>query len=121
MSACMFKLSHKFTIDSARSLPTLPEGHPCRKIHGHRFEIDIHVVGPLNEIGWVMDFYDLQIKANKVIKPLDHCLLNEHIPNPTTENLCKFIYDHLKKDLPELCFVCVKESADTECIYPYKV
>ena len=34
-----------FNIESARSLPNLPEGHPCKNIHGHSFKIKITVKG----------------------------------------------------------------------------
>ena len=46
-----------FKIESARSLPNLPDGHPCKNIHGHSFKIKISVNGNVNEkTGFVMDF-----------------------------------------------------------------
>ena len=31
-----------FAIEAARSLPNLPDGHPCKNIHGHSFKIIIN-------------------------------------------------------------------------------
>ena len=39
----------KFHIESARSLPNLPDEHPCSQVHGHSFEIILKVSGELNE------------------------------------------------------------------------
>ena len=48
-------------IEAAHFLPGVPEDHKCRRIHGHSFRIEVHVVGPVEEpVGWVMDFADLK-------------------------------------------------------------
>lgn len=43
----IFNLYH---IEAARRLPNLPESHPCSRVHGHSFRIEIHVRGPVNPI-----------------------------------------------------------------------
>ena len=51
-----------FTIESARSLPNLADGHPCKNVHGHSFKIIITVTGNIQkDSGFVMDFEDLVI------------------------------------------------------------
>ena len=43
-----------FTLESAHHLPNVPEGHKCRRLHGHSFHVEAHVVGPLMpKEGWV--------------------------------------------------------------------
>ena len=38
-----------FAIEAARSLPNLPDGHPCKNIHGHSFKVIITVDGKVQE------------------------------------------------------------------------
>ena len=63
----------KFNIESARSLPNLPNEHPCSQIHGHSFEIILKVSGELNEkTGFIIDFQDIEDSFNPIQKLLDH-------------------------------------------------
>ena len=38
-----------FNIESARSLPNLPEGHPCKNIHGHSYFVEIFIIHGQNK------------------------------------------------------------------------
>ena len=50
-----------FYLECARRLPRLPAGHPCSRVHGHSFRIEVQVSGPLDEkLGWVIDFADIE-------------------------------------------------------------
>ena len=49
-------LSKDFEFESAQSLPQFPEGHKCRKVHGHSFKVTISVRGPVDEASGI--FYD---------------------------------------------------------------
>ena len=52
-----------FTIESARSLPNLADGHPCKNVHGHSFKIIITVTGNIQkDSGFVLDFEDIKAK-----------------------------------------------------------
>ncbi|MCH8806667.1 MAG: 6-carboxytetrahydropterin synthase, partial [Planctomycetes bacterium] len=42
------RLSKTFTFEAAHSLPTFPDGHKCRRLHGHSFRIDILVEGEVD-------------------------------------------------------------------------
>ena len=37
-------LQKSFRFDAAHWLPSMPEGHKCRRLHGHSFVIDVAVV-----------------------------------------------------------------------------
>lgn len=116
-----FKLRQHFSIESARFLPNLPEGHPCAKMHGHSFKIILDLVGPINpNLGWVMDYNEIQAVANPILKSIDHQILNNvpGLENPTSELIAKWIYDRLKVKLPSLSQVTVAETPSTECLYP---
>ena len=110
----------KFTIESARSLPNLPNSHPCKKVHGHSFKIIISVSGNINkETGFVIDFNDINNAFKPLKKKIDHVYLNdiEGLDNPSSENICKWIWKRLKDQLPGLSMIEIKETTSTGCIY----
>jgi 6-pyruvoyl-tetrahydropterin synthase len=50
------RLTKDFQFEAAQTLPKAPEGHKCRKMHGHSFKVEISVEGETNpETGWVYD------------------------------------------------------------------
>ena len=68
----------EFSVESAHFLPNAPEGHKCRRLHGHSFKIGIHVCGELaSGSGWVIDFGDISSAFAPLHAVLDHALLNE--------------------------------------------
>lgn len=116
-----FELEHQFRFESARFLPTLPEGHPCRRMHGHSFIVRLKLVGEKDAAtGWVVDFHHIQKVVGPIVGELDHRVLNEvpGLANPTSENICEFLYSRIKAQLPELVQVSVSETPETACRYP---
>ena len=113
----------KFNIESARSIPNLPKTHPCHHIHGHSFKIIISVKGPVNEQnGFVTDFQDIDDAFSPFKKELDHSYLNniEGLQNPTSENICIWIWDKIQSSLPNIYKIEIKETDSTGCIYKGK-
>lgn len=119
MANTLYEIRQHFSAESARFLPKLPKDHPCGKIHGHSFKITLVLRGPLNEQGWLVDFNDISRIVKPVIASIDHQLLNEvkGLENPTSENLCKWLFDKIKPGLPQLCQVTVAETPQTECSF----
>jgi 6-pyruvoyltetrahydropterin/6-carboxytetrahydropterin synthase len=114
------RIYKEFTIEAAHQLPLAPEGHKCRRLHGHSIRIEIHVEGSVNpERGWVMDFGDIKDAFAPVHDALDHHYLNEieGLENPTSEILCRWIWDRISGTLPGLSIVVVHETCTTGCIY----
>lgn len=76
----------------------------CEELHGHNWKIEVSLTSDrLNKEGVVIDFQILKQKLEKVLKPLDHTYLND-LPyfsgeEPSSENIAKYIFDKLKKDL----------------------
>ena len=67
-----------FAIEAARSLPNLPDNHPCKNIHGHSFKVIITVDGKVQEdSGFVMDFGEIELAFKPIFKMIDHSYLNE--------------------------------------------
>lgn len=116
-----FELKQHFQIESARFLPFLEKSHPCSRMHGHSFKIILTLVGNVDPTaGWVIDYNEIQEKMKPILEQIDHRVLNEvpGLENPTSELLCKWIYDQARKVLPILTRVTVAETPATECSYP---
>ena len=113
----IFKVFH---IEAAHHLPHVPEGHKCRRLHGHSFRVEIHVAGEVGaESGWVRDFADLSAAFRPLFDQLDHRYLNEieGLENPTSENLARWIWVRLAPRLPGLSKVVVRETCTSGCVY----
>lgn len=112
-------LLHKqFRFESAHLLPNVPEGHKCRRLHGHSYRVTIWVRGDVgDESGWVMDFAELSAAFAPLHEQLDHRYLNEvdGLENPTSERLAIWIWERLA--LPGLARVDVHETCTSGCRY----
>ena len=109
-----------FTIEAAHRLPNLPDDHKCSRLHGHSFNIEIHVSGEVDTTtGWVMDFAEISKAFQPLFKQLDHHYLNEieGLENPTSENLAKWIWGKLKSVLPLMSSIVVRETCTAGCVY----
>ena len=113
----------EFSIEAAHSLPNVPEGHKCARLHGHSFKIRLYVEGiPNEENGWVIDYADITQAFEASRRILDHSYLNEieGLNNPTSENLALWVWNRIISDFPELSKVEVKETCTSGCIYQGK-
>ena len=109
-----------FRFEAAHFLPNVPEGHKCRRMHGHSFRGEVALRGPLGaETGWVMDFADLKRAVDPIVARLDHYLLNDvdGLDNPTSERVAIWIWDRLKPTLPSLHRVTIEETCSSRCHY----
>lgn len=113
-------LTKSFDFEAAHWLPTFPEGHKCRRLHGHSFHVDVVVEGEVPpDKGYLIDFGTIKDAIDPVKQRLDHYCLNdiEGLQNPTAEMLSKWIYDRLKPTLPLLAAVRVRETCTSEAEY----
>jgi len=113
-------ISKTFRIEAAHRLPNLPPTHKCSRLHGHSFRIEVHVEGPIDpHLGWVMDFADLKAAFRPLFDALDHNYLNDvpGLDNPTSENLARWVWEHLKPELPLLAAVTVHETCTSTSTY----
>jgi 6-pyruvoyltetrahydropterin/6-carboxytetrahydropterin synthase len=119
-ACCCMDIYKEFTFEAAHCLPNVPEGHKCKRLHGHSFRVEVHVCGPLDaRLGWVMDFADLKRAVKPVIARLDHYYLNDipGLENPTSEVLACWLWNELKPLLPQLSRIVVKETCTSGCSY----
>ena len=118
--ADIVELVKDFRFEAAHFLPNVPEGHKCRRTHGHSFRGEVAVRGPLDPtLGWVMDFADLKAAVEPIVTRLDHYLLNDlpGLENPTSEILALWIWRELAPKLPLLVRVTIEETCTSRCHY----
>jgi 6-pyruvoyltetrahydropterin/6-carboxytetrahydropterin synthase len=113
------RLSKSFSFEAAHRLLCFPEGHKCRRLHGHSFHFEIFVEGEVAPNGILMDYGDIKRAVEPIVQMLDHQYLNDipGLENPTAEILTKWIYDRIKPALPMLVSVVVKETCTSSCEY----
>lgn len=110
----------EFSFDAAHQLPKYHG--KCEKLHGHTYHLGVSLWGEPDEEGMVCDFSLIKtIVAENVLSCLDHSYLNDIIPNPTAENIARWVWEQLalpfKKVNCSLFEVQVWETADCSAIY----
>ena len=118
---------YKVTIETHFAAAHMIKGYEGGSVglHGHNYRVESSVkTGTLTNIGIAVDFKELKLILQSVVKELDHRNLNEVTPftedNPTTENLAKYIYTQLKRKLGrsvQLDSVRVWESETSSVTY----
>lgn len=88
-------VSTEVSFEAAHQLPMMPEGHKCRRLHGHNWKIIIRCTGPVGADGIVIDYYEIEKIWRPLFDQLDHRLLNEvpGLENPTTEVIAAWLWD----------------------------
>jgi 6-pyruvoyltetrahydropterin/6-carboxytetrahydropterin synthase len=114
------ELTKQFSFEAAHSLPNVPKGHKCARLHGHSFRVEVTVKGPIDpHTGWLIDFAELKAKFKTLEDQLDHRFLNEvaGLENSTSENIARWIWQKLKPQLPILHQITIHETCTSQCIY----
>lgn len=118
-------IAKRFTFDAAHWLPHVPRDHKCRRTHGHTYEVEIILHGPVGDNGFVADYDVIRLAWEPIFELIDHHTLNEipGLENPTTENLIRWIFGRIALDKrPEIATlkttlskIRVYESSTTWC------
>ena len=117
----MYRLRVESEFDAAHKI----EGFQgkCARLHGHTYKVEAFFLAKeLDSIGVSVDLRTLKEKLVKVTEQFDHSYLNDfkELGNPSTENLSRFIFQHLKDNLPSettLEKVRVWETPKSWCEY----
>ncbi len=103
-------------------------GYPgdCASMHGHNWTVRLFVsCERLGETGLAIDFRDIKRALEKVLTDFDHTTLNDlpafHTINPTAENIAKFLYGAMQKNIDRdgvrVSAVMVAETPDAGVFY----
>lgn len=112
-------LWRRFRFEAAHRLPRVPPDHPCGRMHGHGFEVILHVAEDLAGADMGTDFDRIGQLWQPLHAQLDHGCLNdiEGLDNPTSEMLACWIWRQLHPVLPALSWVTVYETVTAGCHY----
>ncbi len=114
----MYTISKEFQFSASHQLMGLGNDHPCSRIHGHNYTLKVFLRGELNKDGFVQDFTDLKPVSEWINNTLDHRHLNDVFDfQPSIENMCKYVYDLVKSQFPQLVAVEMSETPKTSCRY----
>ena len=115
------ELVKDFRFEAAHRLPMVPPDHKCFRVHGHSFRVEVKIAGLVDPaMGWLVDFGEIAARVEPVLKDeLDHRLLNDvaGLENPTSEQLCAWLWKRLLPLVPELAAITVHETCTARCTY----
>ena len=112
-----FLVTKEFVFDAAHFLPFY-EGK-CENLHGHTYKMHVTVQAEKDETcGMAFDFVILKKAVKESVVDLwDHQLINDHIENPSAENMAEFAWNALqKKDIP-LYEIKIWETPTSSVVY----
>jgi len=110
----------EFKFEAAHRLPNVPSDHKCSRLHGHSYQVQVHLKGDVDpQAGWVIDFGNIKDACKPIVDRLDHYYLNEipGLENPTSERLAAWIWSELASSLPMMSAVQVRETCTSGCVY----
>lgn len=89
-----YRIAKRFTFSASHQLDEMPEGHQCRRLHGHNYEVEVVLsCSGLDARGMVVDYGDLDDLRALIDTLLDHRHLNDVIDgHPTAERLAAWIF-----------------------------
>jgi len=97
--------------ESACRIPALPVSHRSHGLHGHSYFATVRTALPT---GWGPfpggEVQSLRERMAGVVAPLDHALLNDHLAEPTDENLARWVRNRLSADVPGIVQVGIQST-----------
>ncbi len=104
----------RFRFEAAHRLPNVPEGHPCGRMHGHGFEVVLHVDQTQDGAADRLDRLWAPFQNE-----LHHACLNDlpGLENPTSERLSDWLWQRITPQCPALSWVTVYETVTAGCHY----
>lgn len=95
------EIARDYFFESAHYLPKVPDGHKCKNLHGHHYRMQVVIVGSIDGVGFLIDFWDLDKIVEPFHKMVDHHLLNEipGLENPTAELIAHWFFGKLNSPI----------------------
>jgi 6-pyruvoyltetrahydropterin/6-carboxytetrahydropterin synthase len=119
----MYEIEKRFTFEAGHVLKN--HDGKCAFPHGHSYTLAIVLRSPTliangPKTNMIMDCTDIKAIVQPMIeKYLDHRWLNDTLPfeATTVEAMTKWIYDHLKPQIPQLYSITLWEAATLKATY----
>lgn len=105
-------IGSEYHFSAAHYLTCVPEGHQCRRLHGHNYKVIVEIEGEVDDAtGMVMDFADLDAIIDPIIDRLDHQCLNHVLDiEPTAENLATYIGRRMSDRIDDIAIITIYET-----------
>lgn len=89
-----FTITKRFDFSASHVLHGLPDGHPCGRLHGHNYAVEVELSSDeLTEAGFVVDYGELSAFRRYIDDELDHRHLNDVVPGqPSAELLAMWLH-----------------------------
>ena len=83
-----FDSAHRLWADNQSDVDNVTLFGKCARMHGHTYQLEVFVEGPIDEItGMVLNYADLTKIVKPIVDRLDHQILNEIFDHLTTAEL----------------------------------
>jgi 6-pyruvoyltetrahydropterin/6-carboxytetrahydropterin synthase len=88
-----YSISKQFAFSASHRLDGLRDGHPCGRLHGLNYVIEVRLTGDvLNHHGFLHDYGDLAPFGKWLDDHLDHRHLNDVLDGqPSAENMARWL------------------------------
>ena len=115
----MIKVTIKHSFQSAVYLRDY-EG-PCANLHGHTYQVAVTFSNKSHTTDMVIDFYEAKSIVKSVTDRIDYKHINDIKPfdtiNPTTENICQWLYNELNKIIPNNIIIPAITLAENDSFF----
>jgi 6-pyruvoyltetrahydropterin/6-carboxytetrahydropterin synthase len=116
----MYSIAKRFAFSASHVIGGLPEDHPCARLHGHNYEVEVVLQSAeLDPTGFVRDYRELSELKAFIDETLDHRHLNDVLGHDrtTSEVIARWIYDWCSVRWPEVTAVRISETPKTWAEY----
>jgi len=115
-----FTITKEFRFEAAHHLPQMPDGHKCKRPHGHSYLVRVELASDkLDAVGFVEDYGELNDIREYIDTHLDHKDLSELFGgiHTTAERLCRSLFVTFKEAHPALRAVTICETPSVSATY----
>ncbi len=116
----MFRICKAFRFSASHQLSGLPQEHPCSRLHGHNYLVEVELQSAqVDGVGFVLDYRAMDAFKGWLNGVLDHRHLNDCMTsNPTAESLAFELFQQATRLLGDrVCAVRVRETDATLAEY----
>lgn len=109
----MYRLAKQFSFSASHFIAGLAADHPCARLHGHNYEVEIILQKhDLDAVGFIRDYHELAALKAFLAETFDHRHLNEVLGHDqtTAEIIARYLYDWCKARWPETSALRVSET-----------
>lgn len=116
----MYTIGKQFAFSASHIIGGLPADHPCGRLHGHNYEVEVVLQSDqLDQVGFVRDYQELSALKEFLEETVDHRHLNDVLGHnqTTAEAISKWLYEWCVARWPQTVAVRVRETPRTWAEY----